>query len=233
MMQSPLANIPPVIKNLLIINIIFFIATYTLPGLELTARLSAFYPLAPLFKAWQPITYMFMHGSLGHIFFNMLALVMFGSTIERVLGLKRFVEFYFITGLGALALHMAVQAIELHAAIGSFSIANVDPTAMLSQDAVQTATDIYRTPILGASGAVFGVLLAFAYLFPNTELLILFIPVPVKAKYVVAGYMAIELFSGFGRFQNDSVAHFAHIGGALFGFILLKIWGYRSSNNMY
>ncbi|RYZ96271.1 MAG: rhomboid family intramembrane serine protease [Sphingobacteriaceae bacterium] len=231
-MQSPLANISPAVKNLLIINIIFFIGTWVLPGLDLVKWLSAFYFDGPLFKFWQPVSYMFMHANIGHIFFNMFGLVMFGTIIEQTLGLKKFVEYYFITGLGALALHMLVQGIEVYNVLGTYSIHNVDMN-LLSPEALKTVQEIYTTPILGASGAIFGILLAFAYLFPNVELMIMFIPVPVKAKYVVAGYMAIELFSGIGRFQGDSVAHFAHLGGAIFGFILLKIWGIRRVDRYY
>lgn len=227
-------NLTPVVKNLLIINIIFYIATITLPQLNMVAHLSAFYFDSPLFKFWQPITYLFMHspGNAMHIFSNMFALFMFGTAVEQALGTKRFIEYYFITGLGALVLHMAVQALEIHAAIGSFTIPEY-VSQLLKPEGLSTAKDLYASPVLGASGAVFGVLLAFGYLFPNTELLIFFIPVPVKAKYVVTGYMVIELWTGVARYAGDSVAHFAHIGGALFGFILLKIWGYRSSRNFY
>ncbi|RCH55577.1 rhomboid family intramembrane serine protease [Mucilaginibacter hurinus] len=242
-MQSPLANISPVVKNLLIINIIFYIAMLTLPGLEMVRWLSAFYFDSPFFRPWQPITYMFMHSpdTFMHIFFNMFALVMFGTIIEQTLGFKRFVEFYFITGLGALALHMAVQAYEIYSVLGQFTIPRNFSTELIqsltdkgiSAAEVQSLGSIYGTPILGASGAIFGILLAFAFLYPNVELMIMFIPVPVKAKYVVPVYMLIELFLGVRQSAGDSVAHFAHLGGALFGFILLKIWGYRNSKNFF
>ncbi|MEO6151183.1 MAG: rhomboid family intramembrane serine protease [Mucilaginibacter sp.] len=234
-MQSPLANISPVVKNLLIINVIVYIAMWVLPGLNLVKNLSAFYFDGPLFQFWQPISYMFMHSPSDpmHIIFNMFGLVMFGTIIEQSLGVKKFIEFYIITGLGALALHMAVQAIEVYNVLGTYSIHTADITAAISPADMKKVTDIYTTPILGASGALFGILLAFAYLYPNVELMILFIPMPVKAKYAVAGYMVIELFSGIGRFQGDSVAHFAHLGGAIFGFILLKLWGYRSSGRFF
>ncbi|RVU01255.1 rhomboid family intramembrane serine protease [Mucilaginibacter limnophilus] len=240
-MQSPFANMPPVVKNLLIINVIFYIAVRALPSLPLVAWFSAFYLDSQHFKAWQPLTYLFMHdpANILHIVFNMFALVMFGSIVEQSLGFKRFVEFYFITGIGALALYMAVQAFEVHGILGAFTLpggkfgssltdadlANINPVAL------KKVFDIYRTPILGASGAIFGILVAFAYLFPNIELMIMFIPVPVKAKYIVPIYIVLELFLGVKQYAGDSVAHFAHLGGALFGFILLKIWGYKSYGN--
>ncbi|GAA4929697.1 rhomboid family intramembrane serine protease [Mucilaginibacter defluvii] len=226
-------NLTPAVKNLLIINVIFFIATISLKQLGLVEHLSAFYFDSPFFKFWQPITYLFMHGSFEHLLFNMIAVFMFGTVIEQTLGIKRFIEYYFITGLGALALHMFVQGLEVYSVLGSFTAntvnaGNVDDVAGLIK-----VRDIYSTPVLGASGAVFGILLAFGYLFPNAEVFIFFIPIPVKAKYVVTGYMLIELVLGVRNSPGDSVAHFAHIGGALFGFILLKIWGYRSSRNFY
>jgi membrane associated rhomboid family serine protease len=215
-------NLTPAVKNLLIINILFFLATQLLPQLNLEVHLSAFYFNSPLFEFWQPITYMFMHAGFQHILFNMLALVMFGAAIEQTLGTKRFLEYYFITGLGALVLHMTVQALEVYNAVGSITI----PYA--KELPLNQLPDTYLSPVLGASGAVFGILLAFGFLFPNTEMIMIFFPVPIKAKYMVIGYMVLELYGGVARAPGDSVAHFAHLGGALFGFIMLKIWGYRS-----
>jgi rhomboid-like protein len=175
---------------------------------------------------------MFMHAGLAHIFFNMFALFMFGPILEYTMGPKRFLQYYFITGLGALALQMLVQAIEVHGVIGSFTITGSE-VANVSMSGMAKIKEIYTVPILGASGAIFGLLLAFGYLFPNMEMMVLFIPVPVKAKYLVAGYIVIELIDGFGQFQGDSVAHFAHLGGALFGFIILKYWRLQRPNNFY
>ena len=235
-MQSPFANMPPVVKNLLILNVIFFIATYALGQyFDMVQNLSAFYFNSPLFRPWQIITYMFMHGGFQHIFFNMFALFMFGPMLEYTLGSKKFFNYYFITGIGGLVLHMVVQSIEVHAITGTFTIANpsVEGSYLQYGAMAQELYNLYYTPILGASGAIFGLLLAFGMLFPNLEMMILFIPIPIKAKYVVMGYIAIELFAGFGRFSGDSVAHFAHLGGALFGFILLKIWRVQKPNNFY
>lgn len=228
---SPLANIPPVVKNLLIINVIFYIAT-----LMFTERMfewfAVFYFDSPLFRIWQPVTYMFMHSQqFSHIFFNMFALFMFGSTLEQRMGSKRFLNFYLITGLGALALQFVVQAIEVYSLVGSITAGNI--TVPLQPDQMSLLEEIYRVPMVGASGAVFGLLIAFGMLFPNTELFILFIPVPVKAKYIIPFYVLLELFLGVANFSGDSVAHFAHLGGALFGFILIKLWGLKRSGRFY
>jgi rhomboid-like protein len=233
--QSPFANITPVVKNLLIINIIFFIGTYTLGlvGFDMVRWLSAFYFNSPNFHPWQVVSYMFMHANLAHIFFNMFALFMFGPILENTMGPKRFLEYYFITGIGALALQMLVQAIEVHGILGAFTIAGANPNLDLNAAGMAKVREIYTEPVLGASGAIFGLLLAFGFLFPNMEMMVLFIPVPVKAKYLVAGYIVIELIDGFGQFQGDSVAHFAHLGGALFGYIILKIWRLQRPNNFY
>ncbi|MDB5128067.1 rhomboid family intramembrane serine protease [Mucilaginibacter sp.] len=238
-MQSPFANMPPVVKNLLIINIIFFIATYALAKMvDLEHLLAVYYPNSPLFKPWQIITYMFMHGGFTHIFFNMFALVMFGPMLEGTLGSKKFFNYYFFTGIGGFVLYMIVQAIQVYSITGGITIPHpeIDSSYFMfggGQEQAQSLYNLYHIPMLGASGAVFGILVGFGMLFPNLEMLVMFIPVPVKAKYVVMGYVAIELFTGVGRFAGDNVAHFAHLGGALFGFILLKIWGVKRPNNFY
>ncbi|RWY49205.1 rhomboid family intramembrane serine protease [Mucilaginibacter gilvus] len=233
-MQSPFANLTPVVKNLLIINIVFFVATYALGQfIDLRLWLSAYYFNSPFFKVWQPLTYMFMHAGFSHIFFNMFGLFMFGPILESTLGSKKFFNFYFITGLGGFVLNTAIQAIQVYNITGGFTI--IDPQYVGSYAAFGTNAEvlqsIYGSSLLGASGAIFGIMVAFGMLFPNMEMMIMFIPVPVKAKYVVIGYIALELFSGVGRFSGDNVAHFAHLGGALFGFILIKIWGIHRPNN--
>jgi membrane associated rhomboid family serine protease len=236
--------IPPVVKNLLIINVLFFIATYIFQakGIELSLYLGAFYFDSPLFKIWQPITYMFMHGGFAHIFFNMFALYSFGTILESKWGSKRFLNFYLITGLGALALQWGVQAFEIYQMTGS----PVNPGAVsvdlatemvrtniggLTQEQIQTFTGIYIGPMVGASGAIFGLLVAFGMLYPNAELYIMFIPVPIKAKYIMPIYILIELSLGIARFQGDSIAHYAHLGGALIGFVLVKLW--KDKNTFY
>lgn len=228
-------NIPPVVKNLLIINGIFFFAKLVLGNqINLNDLLGAHYFDSPKFQVWQPITYMFMHGDFMHLFFNMFGLFMFGGILEQKWGPKRFINFYLITGLGALALQWLVQGIEIYQITGSFL--NKDAafiemltkgqydTSVYSASQASTLYSIYSFPMVGASGAVFGIMTAFAVLYPNVELMLMFIPFPVKAKYFIPIYIVIELFLGVARIPGDSIAHFAHLGGALIGFILVKLW---------
>jgi membrane associated rhomboid family serine protease len=236
-------QIPPVVKNLLIINGLFFAAKYVLrsKGIDLDLYLGAFYFDSPLFKIWQPISYMFMHNDFMHILFNMFALFTFGTVLEHRWGAKRFINFYLITGLGALALQWGVQAFEVYQITGTSLAHQILPLSSLERGAydpaIYTATQastLYGTyfgPMIGASGAIFGLLVAFGMLYPNTELYIMFIPVPVKAKYIIPVYIVIELFLGVAQFQGDSVAHYAHLGGALLGFILVKLW--KEKNTFY
>ena len=228
---SPFANITPVVKNLLIINVIFYIATLLFrkgDSFPLVDHLAVYYFDSPKFRVWQVVSYMFMHSPLnfGHILFNMFALFSFGSTLENILGSKRFLNFYLITGLGALVLQMAVQAIEIYMMTGGFTI-DVHTYQSTNQENLITLGGIYYGPMLGASGAIFGILIAFGLLFPNAELFLIFLPIPIKAKYLIPVYVILELVFGVAKFSGDSVAHFAHLGGALFGFILIKLWGIR------
>lgn len=240
---SPFSNIPPVVKNLLIINVIFFIAMHLFAAngaYPLVRYLAVYYFDSPSFRIWQVVSYMFMHSptSLMHIVFNMFALFSFGPVLEYTFGSKRFLNYYLLTGLGALVLQMAVQAIEVYGITGSITnpgivsinyatnIASLN-TGGLDQESAQKLLGLYSAPMLGASGAIFGVLIGFGMLFPNTELMIIFFPVPIKAKYLIPFYILLELFLGVKQFSDDSVAHFAHLGGALFGFLLIKFWGIR------
>ncbi len=224
--QSPFANLTPVVKNLLIINLICFIPfvvfnDFTYQNIVLK-NLGVFYFNSPFFRPWQIITYMFIHGGWEHILFNMFALFSFGPILEYAIGPKRFFNLYFICGIGAAVIQMLVQAYVIHALIGSFTtpyhFAANDPSIP------EKVKDIYYGPIVGASGAIFGVLVAFGMLYPNLELMILFVPVPVKAKYLIPVYILVELYLGVSQYGGDNVAHFAHLGGALLGFILIKIW---------
>jgi membrane associated rhomboid family serine protease len=238
-------HIPPVVKNLLIINVLFFAAKYVLKGsgIDLDLLLGVFYIDSASFKPWQLITYMFMHGNFMHIFFNMFALFMFGGVLEARWGAKRFINFYLITGLGAVALQMAVQAYEVHAITGSFfnNPIIIDRVANLAEIRVPGLTElskdtligIYAGPMLGASGAIFGLLVAFGMLYPNTEMYVMFIPVPIKAKYLIPVYMLMELSLGVAQMPGDSIAHYAHLGGGLVGFILVKLWGDRNNDRFY
>lgn len=231
--SSPFSGLPPAVKNLLIINIVCFIGTMIFD--QSTRLFGVYYPDSPFFKAWQIITYMFMHGGLGHIFFNMFALYMFGPVLEQVFGSKRFLNFYLICGLGALALQFAVQAIEVYQITGTVAAGQWLRFDMLggmvygnhpsiTNDNFSTLVSVYNTPMVGASGAIYGLLIAFGYLFPNTKLMLIFFPAPIKAKYFIPALIVIELFLGVSRVAGTSIAHFAHIGGALFGFLLIKFW---------
>nr|WP_199157709.1 rhomboid family intramembrane serine protease [Pedobacter sp. ASV2] len=233
-------HIPPVVKNLLIINILFFAAANLIPKFDLDNLLAAFYFDSPKFHFWQPISYMFMHGGIAHIFFNMFALYSFGSLLESRWGAKKFIIFYLITGLGALFLQWAVQAFEVHQILGSITNngkINMETLALgqfdnrtLTLGKATTLFGIYFGGMVGASGAIFGLLVAFGMLYPNAELLIMFIPVPVKAKYIIPIYILIELSLGVAQIQGDSIAHYAHLGGALIGFILVKLWKDKKDN---
>ncbi|MNK27905.1 Rhomboid protease AarA [compost metagenome] len=218
-------NIPPVVKNLLIINGIMLFGSWIFKqqGFQIERYLAVFYFDSPFFEIWQPITYMFMHADITHLFFNMFGLFMFGGILEHRWGAKRFINFYLITGLGALALQWLVQSIEVYQVTGSF-VNDLDTLKLTSMDDLNKIKSVYFGPMVGASGAVFGIMTAFAVLYPNMELMLMFIPFPIKAKYFIPIYIVIELFLGVARIQGDSVAHFAHLGGALIGFILVKIW---------
>jgi len=218
-------QLTPVIKNLLIVNIVFFLGSEFVPIAY--NYLPVFYPDSPYFKVWQIITHMFMHANLGHIFFNMFSLVIFGPMIEQVLGPKRFLNFYLISGIGAWLLQMGVQGVEIFNATGSFfPLHHSLDLSTLNTSNPGLVQEVYTSRMLGASGAIYGVLLAFAYLFPNIPLQFLFIPVPIKAKYMIGGYILIEIYMSLSR-PGDSVAHLAHVGGALFGYLLLKLWKIR------
>lgn len=209
-----MSNIPPVTRNLIIINVLMFIATLINQDF-MVGNFALFYPKSPFFRPWQIITHMFMHGGFWHIFFNMYSLLIFGMVVERAIGSKKFLLFYFVTGLGAVALHLGVEYIQAQAYMAS-NIANY--TALLG------------TPTLGASGAIYGVLIAFAMLYPNATLTLLFPPIPLKAKWWVLIFAAIELMTGVTG-TVAGVAHFAHLGGMLFGFLMIYYW--RKTGKLY
>jgi len=235
-MNNIFSNLSPVVKNLLIINVVCFVGSLVFS--QAPRFFGVFYPDSPFFHVWQPITYMFMHDNNGfaHIFFNMFSLVMFGPIIEQVLGPKRFLNFYLICGLGALVLQYGVQAIEVNHIVGTVRaseflhfdmLANRISSALpMEQQDFSTLAGIYGTPLVGASGAIFGLLLAFAYLYPNMPLYLFFIPVPVKAKIFIPILIFIEIYLGFSH-SGSSIAHLAHVGGALFAYVLIKLWGIR------
>jgi len=184
---------------------------------------------------------MFMHGGIEHIFFNMFALFSFGPILEYSIGSKKFLNFYFICGIGAGVLQMLVQAIEVHNIIGQFTLTMSEKEILLSQhipnslqispEAAGKLYGLFKYPLVGASGSIFGVLVAFGMLYPNMDLMMLFIPFPIKAKYLVGFYVLLEIYLGFKNNPGDSVAHFAHIGGAIFGFLLVRIWRLQGPGN--
>lgn len=207
---------PPVVKNLLIINGLMYLATLAFykTGIDLNMKLGLFYIGSDYFHPYQFVTHMFMHGSLLHLFSNMFALWMFGMQLENFWGPKRFLFFYFFCGLGAAAIHSLVNYFEIQ-------------HLLLTED-LQRMMNMINMPTVGASGAVFGVLLAFGMLFPNTRLMLLFPPIPIKAKYFVFFYAIFELYAGISSLNGGSnIAHFAHVGGMLFGYILIKYWNRR------
>ena len=201
---------PPAVKHLLIINFVVYIASWT-PGIGQVLQVYApLFPIqSPNFYPWQFVSYMFMHANFSHIFFNLFALWMFGQAIENFWGTKRFAIYYFLTGIGAGLLHI-----------------------LINSDPVMTQQGLQFIPTVGASGAVYGILLAFGMMFPDRPIMLLFFPVPIKAKYFVAFFGAIEFFSGITR-SDQGVAHFAHLGGMLVGFILIKYWGLKKEEAYY
>ena len=213
-------NIPSMTKNLLIVNFLAFVATWVLElrGIDLTSLLGLHFFMASDFHIYQFVTYMFLHGGLTHIFFNMFALWMFGSVIERVWGPKKFLFYYIVCGIGAGVAQEVVQyATYMYEDMGAYQYVNVN--------GVQVTTDAYINlwTTIGASGAVYGILLAFGMIFPNERLFIIPFPFPIKAKWLIVGYIAIELFSAMSG-PGDGVAHMAHLGGMLFGFLLIRYW---------
>jgi membrane associated rhomboid family serine protease len=235
-------RITGVVKHLLIINVLMFILSniFTANGaFDANEMLALHYPNSDLFKPYQIITHFFMHGGFAHIAFNMFALVMFGAPLEALWGEKRFLFFYFFCAIGAVVLTFAINYIEYNSFISKFS---PDQLAMIQaegQDVLAKGRNYtdealanlniryymqQNSAMLGASGAIFGLLLAFGMKFPNVELMLLFLPVPIKAKYFIPILMVIELTMGMANFSWDNVAHFAHLGGALFGFLLLLYW---------
>ena len=213
-------NIPTMTKNLLIVNFLTFVATWVLQlrGVDLTKLLGLHFFLASDFHFYQFFTYMFLHGSFTHIFFNMFALWMFGAVIERVWGPKKFIFYYICCGIGAGVAQELVQYV-------SYSIEGLAAYQYVNAGGVQMTTDAYINlwTTIGASGAVYAILLAFGMIFPNERLFIIPFPFPIKAKWLVAGYIVIELVSAMSG-PGDGVAHMAHLGGMLFGFLLIRYW---------
>lgn len=230
------------VKHLLIINIIFFVGSFLAPQAQ--ELLALHYFENDRFRIWQPLTHMFMHGGIGHIFFNMFALVMFGSTLEHFWGGKKFLFFYISCGLGAMLLHTAVNYYSVHEGVSIliengfskqeiYSLLNEEKYNLqwqefLSPTVFQNMTQGFIGVAVGASGAIYGLLVAYAFMFPNAELMLIFLPVPIKAKYFVPGLLLMDLYLGLNGNPilggSTGIAHFAHIGGAIIGFVMMWYW---------
>ncbi|MCW3089219.1 MAG: hypothetical protein JWP81_288 [Ferruginibacter sp.] len=218
----------PVVLNLIIINVLVFLAQLVSGGNEAinpAADLFALHHYKSIyFQPYQLLTHMFMHGGFAHLLFNMFALWMFGSMVERVWGPKRFLIFYFICGLGSAFFQMGSYVHDFW---------QIDHSNLSPDDIDRYQLILRQAYTVGASGAIMGILAAFGYLFPNTELILLPIPIPIKAKWAIMGMIAIDVFGGVVQVQGDNIAHFAHIGGAVLGFLLVLYWNKQNKKTFY
>lgn len=244
---GPLGNTPTVVKNLVIINAIILlldsIGGGRFLGLDVSRTLGLHFIASPEFKPWQLVTYMFMHGGIFHLLGNMIGLFFLGSPLEYRWGSKRFLTYYMICGVGAGVLNMGIQWWEYTSAISNLTAEQIDLVRLHGREVFESGqyfiddrmndlAIVLFTPMVGASGAVFGILIAFGMLYPNVELMIIPIPIPIKAKYFVTFYGLYELYAGYAGVAGlpgggGNVAHFAHIGGLVVGFIMLMIWKRR------
>jgi membrane associated rhomboid family serine protease len=241
-----LFGIPPAVKNLIFLNAIMLLTYWAVDsvfGINLNRVLGLYFPKSESFKPIQIVTHMFMHADFWHLFFNMYALYIFGAVLENVWGPKRFLIYYFVCGLGAIVIHESVIALQFFHLTHNISADDLqmiinEGTAYYNQGKVfidqdmQTLQILLNTPTVGASGAIFGVLLAFGMLFPNTQLMLLFPPIPIKAKYFVMIYGGIELYLAIWQQGGGNIAHAAHIGGMLFGYLLIRYWR-KTTNTLY
>ncbi len=216
-----LSGIPTAIKHIIIINVLMMLLTLMRENF-MYETFALFYPTSPFFHWWQPVTHMFMHGGFWHLFFNMYTLFIFGSVLERVWGTKKFLVFYFVTGLGAALVHTGVEWIQMQSLISK--AAEGSSAAMASIHAMK------MTPTVGASGAIYGVLMGYAMLYPDSVLTLIFPPISLKAKWFVLIFAAIELLTGVTG-TGGGIAHFAHLGGLIFGFLLM--WYWKKNNTLY
>lgn len=216
-----LAGMPAAVKNIIIINVIVMLMT-SLKENFMYETFALFYPTSPFFHWWQPVTHMFMHGGFWHLIFNMYTLSIFGSVLERVWGTKKFLLFYFVTGLGAALIHTGVEWLQMQSWLSQ---------AAEGSTAAMTSIHLLKmTPTVGASGAIYGVLMGYAMLYPDTVLSLLIPPISLKAKWFVLIFAAIELFTGVTG-TGGNIAHFAHLGGLIFGFLL--IWYWKKKHTLY
>ena len=239
-------SLPDIVKQLIIINVLFFLGSMRL-GNAAYDLLALHYPQNPKFAPWQVVTHMFMHGSINHILFNMFGLWMFGGTLAQMWGRNKFLFFYLSTGLGAAALQLGINYFQISTVVEQLVEAGYSATALtetlqsgqyntawanvISQTELSQLLTSFNMSMVGASGALYGILVAFAFLFPNTELMIIFLPIPIKAKYFVPILLASDLFFGFSSYSLGPIAHFAHLGGAVTGFIMMWYWKKQQFNN--
>ena len=239
-------TITETVKHLLIINVIFFVASISLGDLVYDL-FALHYPSNPKFKIWQPLTHMFMHGDIGHIFFNMFGLYMFGTPIEQMWGRKKFIFFYLSTGFGAAAFQLLLYYFQINqvsnvllaegltgnqiTAFFQTSDLPYDIVERIGREKLLSGLSAFNGVMVGASGALYGILVAFAFLFPNARLMLLFPPIPVKAKILVPILILSDLFFGFTSYSIGPIAHFAHVGGAITGLVMLWYWKKNQFNN--
>lgn len=249
-----MGRITETVKTLLIINVVFYLGSsfLTARGINANALFALWFPENPTFKFWQILTHMFMHGSTMHIFFNMFALYMFGGTIENALGTNKFLFLYFSAGLGAALIQLASMYYAFLPTYDLYLQQGLSPDDMvaffqqiretgryrllegITQADAESMIDAYSTPMVGASGAIFGVVVAFAVLYPNLPLMLMFIPIPIKAKYLIGGYVLMDLYAaitGNNILGPANTANWAHLGGALVGFIVIWYWKKNSFND--
>jgi membrane associated rhomboid family serine protease len=244
-------NLSPAVRKLLTINGVVFIGTWLFDGLQ--PYLAVYYPASPHFHVWQLLTHMFMHADIWHLVFNMFALMVFGTRVEYLWGSQRFYRYYLYCGLGALLVYLTAQTGQLlyifyqnHIPFGYFwdfvkitrtgdlsamqdLASNIDPDTL--RFIAQSWSKTMLTPMLGASGAVYGILVAFAVYYPNEQLMLLFPPMPIRAKWLVTGLVVISIVSGLKNNPSDNTAHFAHLGGILVGYLILQYWFYKRNKN--
>ncbi len=239
-------SLPDIVKQLIIINVLFFLGSMSL-GNAAYDLLALHYTQNPKFAPWQVLTHMFMHGSINHILFNMFGLWMFGGTLAKMWGSNKFLFFYLSTGLGAAALQLGINYFQISTVAGQLVEAGYSATVLtetlqsgqyntawsnvISQAELSQLLTSFNMSMVGASGALYGILVAFAFLFPNTELMIIFLPIPIKAKYFVPILLASDLFFGFSSYSLGPIAHFAHLGGAVTGYIMMWYWKKQQFNN--
>lgn len=220
-------NIPDIIKQLIIINVLIFIGSQFV-GQTAYDVLALHYPKNNLFGFWQIVTHMFMHGSISHILFNMFGLWMFGSPLAQMWGKNKFLFFYLSAGFGAAALQLMVYHLQIQGFVDDLIAQGYALDEIYRS--LQQSQSLFQVTMVGASGALYGVLVAFAFMFPNAELMLIFLPIPIKAKYFVPLVLLMDLFFGFSSYSMGPIAHFAHVGGAITGFLIMWYWKSKQFN---